>query len=252
MGICAGNGAGGVRQTLGRSPHGIIVALCLGLSAAGCTTNGQPTLASATPRAPTVAFESIDGPPESVFHKLVQTLSEEAEARQLAVVSREGPAQYRVRGYVSAQTQGKLSTIAWVWDVYDNEQRRAVRISGEEPASSVGRGTWAVADDYVVRRIAHVGIDRLVAFLASPDAQPQAPAPSDRKPDTAVAARNDDFAPESSGVFRVAGDRPGADAPVLTASTTDTDTSAVPLPKRRPAGAGFASQGSLAYLASGR
>ncbi len=251
MGICAGNGAsGGGRH--GRVPRGIFAALMLGLSTAACTTSGQPTLASATPRAPTVAFESIDGPPESVFQKLVQNLSEEAEARQLAVVSREGPAQYRVRGYVAAQTQGKRSTIAWVWDVYDTEQRRALRIAGEEPASWAGSGTWAIADDLVLRRIAHAGMDRLVAFLASPDAQPQAPTPGDRKPEIAVAARSDDFAPESSGIFGVAGDRPGTDTPVLAASTTDTEPAAVPLPQRRPASAGFASQDSLAYLAPGR
>ena len=149
--------------------RGIVAAIALGLSAAACTTNGQPTVATATPKGPTVAFESIDGPPESIFQKLVQSLSEEADARQLAVVSREGPAQYRVRGYVSAQSKGKRSTIAWVWDVYDSEQRRTLRITGEEPASAAGHGTWAIADDQVLRRIARTGMERLAAFLASPN-----------------------------------------------------------------------------------
>jgi hypothetical protein len=240
MGNCAGQGAGiGLRHELARARAGLVAALLLGLTAAGCTTNGQPPLASATLRGPTVAFESIDGPPESVFHKLVQTLSEEAEARQLAVVSREGPAQYRVRGYVSAQTQGKRTTVAWVWDVYDGDQRRAIRISGEEPASTAGRGTWAVADDLVLRRIAYAGMDRLVAFLASPDAQPDAPVPGDRKPAAAVAARGDDVAPAASGM---AADQPEAGTRVLASSEP------VPLPNRRPAGAGFASPDSLAYL----
>jgi len=196
MGICAGKGAGtGLRGRPGRVPCGIVAALLVALSAAACTTDGQPTAATATPRGPTVAFESIDGPPESVFQRLVQNLSEEAEARQIAVVSREGPAQYRVRGYVAAQTQGKRSTISWVWDVYDNEQRRALRITGEEPAAmGAGQGTWAVADDYILRRIAHTGMDRLVAFLASPDAQPGGTrpggtAPEDRKPSMTVASR---------------------------------------------------------------
>ena len=67
----------------------------LAVGAAGCTTDGQPTLTGG--RGPTVAFEQIDGLPEGVFKKLVQALSAESEARQLAIVSREGPAQYRVR-----------------------------------------------------------------------------------------------------------------------------------------------------------
>jgi len=192
MVFCAGMGAG-LRQKFDCAPYGILAALLLSLTAAACSTDGRPTLASATPRTPTVAFESIDGPPESVFQRLVQTLSEEAEARQLAVVSREGPAQYRIKGYVAAQTQGKRSTITWVWDVYDSEQRRALRISGEEPASPAGQGTWAVADDYVLRRIANVGMDRLVAFLGSPTTQPGTPGgapPADRKPAMTVASRD--------------------------------------------------------------
>lgn len=219
-----------VRRGPGRPLCGVIAAIALALSASACTTNGQPTAATATLRGPTVAFESIDGPPESVFQKLVQNLSEEAEARQLAVVSREGPAQYRVRGYVSAQTQGKRSTIAWVWDVYDADQRRALRITGEEPASVAGRGTWAIADDQVLRRIARTGMDRLVAFLASPKAQPDTTPPAEQKPALTVASAEANSASEPTV----------AEAPVI------------PLPEQRPAGTGFAASESLAYLAPGR
>ena len=108
----------------------------------------------------------------------MQDLGDEAIARQMAVVSRQGPAQYRVRGYLAALVEGKRRTtvISWVWDVYDADQQRAVRISGEEPASGSGRGTWAAADDGVLRRVATTSMDRLAAFLAAPDAQPAPPA----------------------------------------------------------------------------
>jgi hypothetical protein len=204
--------------------RGIVAAVALALSAAACTTNSQPTVATSTPKGPTVAFESIDGPPESIFQKLVQNLSEEADARQMAVVSREGPAQYRVRGYVSAQSKGKRSTVAWVWDIYDADQRRALRITGEELATAGGHGTWAIADDQLLRRIARTGMDRLVAFLASPNAQPDAAPPPDRAPSMTVASAGDDLAPELS----------------------------IPLPRRRPAGTGFTTAGSLAYLPPSR
>lgn len=231
---------------LRRSALNVAAAVSLALSAAACTTTGQPTATTATPRGPTVAFESIDGPPESVFHRLVQTLSDEAEARQMAVVSRAGAAQYRVRSYIAAQSQGKTSTISWVWDVYDADHRRAIRITGEEPASSTGTGTWAVADEAVLRRLANTGMNHLSAFLAAPGRQSQPPAPADEvRPATTVAAAADDFAPEAAGIFRTAAT--GAGIPGGGASAPAT----IPMPPRRPVDAGFAPAESLAYLASG-
>ena len=50
--------------------------------------------------------------------------------------------------------------IAWVWDVYDNNQQRALRLSGEEPAGKAGRDAWAAADDLVLRKIAQAGPQR--------------------------------------------------------------------------------------------
>ena len=52
---------------------------------------------------PTVAFESIDGPPPQVFDRMVSVLDSESKLRNLSIVSREGGASYRVRSYLSAQ-----------------------------------------------------------------------------------------------------------------------------------------------------
>jgi hypothetical protein len=173
----------GVRR---RARFGLVAAVVLGLT--GCAT--APQTPTARVHGPTVAFDSIDGPPETIFSQLVQDLSDEALAREMAVVSREAPAQYRVRGYLAALVNKKRTTvIAWVWDVYDADQRRALRISGEEPAAGSGKGTWAAADDQVLRRIAKAGMDRLAAFLAAPPpaAEPPAPAaPDNRGPNVAA------------------------------------------------------------------
>ncbi|MGZ8403891.1 MAG: hypothetical protein ACXWVR_11690, partial [Rhodoplanes sp.] len=70
---------------------GLIAALMLALGGAACnsTTAQMPTPAAVSAgRGPTIAFESVDGPPQSIYTKLVRSLSEEAEARQIAVVSR--------------------------------------------------------------------------------------------------------------------------------------------------------------------
>jgi hypothetical protein len=126
--------------------------------------------------ATTVAFESIDGPPETVFRKLVAQLTQEANARRVAVVLRESPAQYRIRGYVAAHVLGRKTTITWVWDIYNADRERALRLAGELPGASSERA-WAAADDQVVNRMARDGMDRLAAFLAN-----RGPAPGEFSP----------------------------------------------------------------------
>ena len=205
MGMDGSTRAAGARlNSFGRVRAGVLASALLGFCAAGCSTAPQAPVAAAPTHGPTVAFESIDGPPQSIFNRLVQDLGEEAVARQMAVVSRAGSAQYRVRGYLAALVEGKRRTtvISWVWDVYDADQQRAVRISGEEPASGSGRGTWAAADDGVLRRIATTSMDQLAAFLAAPDAQPAPPAVPVR-PGPNVASTN----ASQSSALAYAGDR---------------------------------------------
>ena len=79
-------------------------------------------------------------------------LDSESKLRNLSIVSREGTASYRVRSYLSAQVNHGRTMIAWVWDVYDRDQQRALRLSGEEPAGKAGRDAWTAADDLVLRQ----------------------------------------------------------------------------------------------------
>ena len=117
---------------------------------------------ASTGSGPTVAFESIDGPPPQVFDRMVSVLDSESKLRNLSIVSREGGASYRVRSYLSAQVVRGKTVIAWVWDVYDNNQQRALRLSGEESAGKAGRDAWAAADDLLLRKIAQAGLAGLV------------------------------------------------------------------------------------------
>src|SRR6201987_2805564 len=122
----------------------------LGGGAGSGATSGAYAMVSATD-IPTVAFESIDGPPPQVFDRMVGVLDSESKLRSLSVVSREGTAAYRVRSYLSAQVVRGKTVIAWVWDVYDANQQRALRLSGEEPtAAKGGKDPWAAADDLVL------------------------------------------------------------------------------------------------------
>ncbi|NWG25057.1 MAG: hypothetical protein HXY30_11710 [Pseudorhodoplanes sp.] len=180
--------------------------IALGLGVAGCATSGPTPLAQA-PAGSTVAFESIDGPPAHVFRKLVQKLNAEAEARNVPVVSRETRAPYRVRGYLALgiEKKQKRTIVSWVWDVYDANERRALRIEGEEQGGPVGRDPWAAANDEILGRIAKTGMERLAIFFqqggkpAQPEIAPAAP-PADGEERHPNVARVDDGRPQASGV----------------------------------------------------
>ena len=181
----------------------LAVACALG----GCAAGGAPgsnsfAMASAGGSGTTVTFESIDGPPPQVFDRMVGVLDSESKLRNLSIVSREGTASYRVRSYLAAQVNHGRATIAWVWDVYDSSQQRALRLSGEEPAGKAGRDAWAAADDLVLRRIAQAGFSGLSAMIngtAPADAPPAAPVPGLRGPAVASA----DETPPAPGAYHV-------------------------------------------------
>jgi hypothetical protein len=176
----------------------MLLALACGLG--GCAGGGSAS-GSFAAGAPTVAFESIDGPPPHIFDRMVGVLDSEAKLRNLSIVSREGSASYRVRSYLAAEVSHGRTIIAWVWDVYDRDQQRALRLSGEEPAGKAGRDPWAAADDLVLRKVAQAGLSGLSAMINGtvPMDAPPASAPDRRGPAVASAEQGS----PSAGGWRV-------------------------------------------------
>ena len=179
----------------------MLLAMACGLG--GCAGGGAVNNAFAQAGSGgTVTFKSIDGPPPQVFDRMVNVLDTESKLRSLSIVSRESSASYRIRSYLAAQVSRGRTTIAWVWDVYDRNQQRALRLSGAEPAGKAGRDPWAAADDLVLRRIAQAGLSGLSSMVngtAPADAPPLQPAPDLRGP---AVARADQPLP-ASGAFSV-------------------------------------------------
>ena len=213
-----------MRIARGRSAIGI-VAVAAALALAGCITTSAPTVSPTAAEGATIIFESIDGPPRPVSARLAKSLDQEAAARRLVVVTRGGQALYHIRAYVAAHAEGGTTVLAWAFDVYDAERKRAFRLRGEERA--VGPSSWAAANDEVIRRISSTSIAELMAFIASdrtPGATAQAPSQSPQDP--ALAGTGDDFRPEAAGIFRMFAATP---APAVAA-----DGPPVPLPPQRP------------------
>lgn len=140
----------------------VLAAAALG----GCQTDANLADASAAKNSSTLAFESIDGAPRPVFDRLVADIDAQAKARRVAIVSREGAAQYRVRAYLAATVNKRQTAINWVWDVYDSDGHRLTRLAGEVPAGSSAADAWADADDRVLGHIAEAGMSQLAAFTA--------------------------------------------------------------------------------------
>src|SRR5690606_20508587 len=124
------------------------------------------------------------------------------------------------------------TTISWVWDVFDRDQRRALRISGTETAGAGQDRGWNAADDAMMQRIAKYSMAELATFLTSPVVAPGTP---DTNGPQVAFAMPDLYTPEAAGIFRLFqpdGDPVPAPAPE---ATNTARTGAVPLPPRRPA-----------------
>lgn len=160
---------------------GVAAVIALGCAVSGCSTGGQNMAAFAQQTSgggPTLAFESIDGPPPAVFDRLVTALNSEAQGKPVLIVQRDGAAAYHVRTYLSAQVRRGRSVIAWAFDVYDRDQQRTLRLTGEETAGKAGRDAWSAADDQVLRRIAQAGLNGMASYLGAGDSQPAPQSPS--------------------------------------------------------------------------
>jgi hypothetical protein len=160
----------------------IVGALALALSAAACnTTGGLPAGQNST-----IAFDRVDGLPPAVFDRYVRKLNQEAEARKVPVVTREGFAPYRVKGYASVWTQRRQATMSWVWEVFDSNGERVIRLSGDEKVGKAGRDAWQAVNDEVLARAARSGMEQLSVYFRGPDTQspvvasaaPEVPAPA--------------------------------------------------------------------------
>jgi len=182
-----------MRIAVGRSAVGVI-AVAASLALAGCITTGTTTVSPTAAEGATIIFESIDGPPRPVSTRLARSLDQEAAARRLVVVTRGGQALYHIRAYLAAHNDGGATSLAWAFDVYDAERKRAFRLRGEERAAG---GSWNAANDAMLQRIASTSIDQLMTFIAADRTGPTAGAAP--APGSALAGLVDDSPPAAAG-----------------------------------------------------
>jgi sugar phosphate isomerase/epimerase len=121
---------------------------------------------SGSPEGVPVALESIDGAPAKVQTALIDELATAASDRKVELVGSSAQARYRVRGYISTETTEGETKVAYVWDVFDAQKRRAKRLAGSSPVS-VASGSISSIDKETLAKLAAASMDEIAEFLAA-------------------------------------------------------------------------------------
>ena len=148
------------RQALGVAA----AAMMVGLGA--CQGTGGSF--SGSPAGVPIKVESIDGAPAPVKTAFASALMTAASDRQVELVGAGSQARYRVRGYLTAEaTDDGATTLAYVWDVFDDSKRRTRRLAGSSPIRvASGKPSWSGLDRAALARLAAQSMDEIAGFLS--------------------------------------------------------------------------------------
>lgn len=132
----------------------------------GACQGGSLGSAGGSPEGVPIALESIDGAPPEVRTALLGELSTAASDRKVELVGESAEARYRVRGYLSTETENGETKVAYVWDVFDAEKRRAKRLAGASPVR-IPSGSISQLDKETLAKLAGASMDEIAEFLSA-------------------------------------------------------------------------------------
>jgi hypothetical protein len=114
-----------------------------------------------------IIVETVEGAPAEVQTALSGAIAKAAAAHQVTVVDDNAAARFHLRGYLTAYAadDGKTA-LAYVWDVFDNANRRTQRVTGVEEMAANPSDPWSGIDDRELQRIAMKSMDGIADFLA--------------------------------------------------------------------------------------
>ncbi|MBZ9818455.1 hypothetical protein [Mesorhizobium sp. CA4] len=100
---------------------------------------------------------------------LTAELQSRAKQRGLTLVgSTDQTATHVLKGYFSTMSEGKDTTVIYVWDIYDPSGNRLHRINGQQKAPAVGSGEgWPTVAPATMQAIADQTIDQFATWLGS-------------------------------------------------------------------------------------
>ncbi|MBW8638786.1 hypothetical protein K1W69_16440 [Hoeflea sp. WL0058] len=149
------------------------------LQQAGLVNGNTQTQASGSPiqnslaalpgrRRGTISFTPVIGAPISAVQPLSSGLGSAARSNGLMIVNAmSGDSDHILKGYFSAFSDGDTTTVAFVWDVLDNNGMRLHRIRGQEVAQGSASDPWSVVSAGVMETIASKTISDYLAWRAT-------------------------------------------------------------------------------------
>ncbi|MGN6143710.1 MAG: hypothetical protein ACTHOP_08980 [Mesorhizobium sp.] len=99
---------------------------------------------------------------------LTERLNLRARERGIQLAgSTDSNATHVLKGYFSLLSEGKDTTVIYVWDIYDPAGNRLHRINGQQKVEQPGSGEgWAAVPPQTMQAIADATMNQLVAWLA--------------------------------------------------------------------------------------
>jgi hypothetical protein len=136
--------------------------------APGASTSATPAQTAVLART-RLQVAPIVGAPVEAAGPLTAELQTRAKQRGLTLVgSTDQTATHVLKGYFSTMSEGKDTTVIYVWDIYDPSGNRLHRINGQQKAASVGSGEgWPTVAPATIKAIADQTIDQFAAWLGS-------------------------------------------------------------------------------------
>ncbi|HET9535688.1 MAG: hypothetical protein ABWY13_20050 [Mesorhizobium sp.] len=133
-------------------------------AAAGQPAAGQTAAVVSNAR---VQIAPLVGTTVEAAAPLTQHIAKRARERGIALAgSGDASTTHVLKGYFSAISEGRETTVIYVWDVLDPSGNRLHRIQGQQKTPTKGEG-WASVTDKTMQGIADRTIDDLAAWLST-------------------------------------------------------------------------------------
>lgn len=142
---------------------GPVESLAAPAAPAGQTAAGPVAAISTSAK---IQFAPIVGSTVEAVTPLTERLAARARERGIGLARSDDPATTHVlKGYLSAISEGKETTVIYVWDVLDTAGNRLHRIQGQQKVAGSGEG-WAAVPGETMQSIADMTVDQLATWLA--------------------------------------------------------------------------------------
>lgn len=127
----------------------------------------QPQQAAAVKTQARIEFAPVVGADAAKLQPLATRLAARAAQRGIAIAGGAGAPTHVLKGYFSAFTDNRETTIIYVWDVLDPAGNRLHRIQGQQKVPEAkGQGGWNAVTPAIMEAIADRTIDDLAVWLA--------------------------------------------------------------------------------------